>query len=73
MFTVAKDVKVQVDDFVFASTVTEFALVIKNSDYHGGANLWNVIDRAKASRGADEDGYRTQFIQLTELAYTFFR
>jgi Ca-activated chloride channel family protein len=61
------------NDFVFASAVTEFALVLKHSDYQGGANLRDVIDRAKASRGTDEDGYRAQFIQLAELAYTFFR
>lgn len=61
------------NDFVFASAVAEFALVLKNSDYQGGANLRDVIDRAKASRGVDEDGYRAQFIQLAELAYTFFR
>lgn len=61
------------NDFVFASAVAEFALVLKDSDYQGTASLRNVIDRAKASRGADEDGYRAQFIQLTELAYTFFR
>ena len=61
------------NDFEFASAVAEFALVLKNSDYQGGANLRDVIERAKASRGTDEGGYRAQFIQMAELAYTFFR
>ena len=61
------------NDFVFASAVAEFALVLKNSDYQGSANLQDVIERAQASRGTDEDGYRAQFIQMAELAYTFFR
>ena len=61
------------NDFVFASAVAEFALALKNSDYQGSANLRDVIERAQASRGTDEDGYRAQFIQMAELAYTFFR
>ncbi len=60
-------------DFVFASAVAEFALVLKNSEYKGNANLASAIQRAKASRGADEDGYRAQFIQLVELANTLYR
>lgn len=60
-------------DFVFASAVTEFALVLKGSAYTGDASLQNAIINARASRGIDEDGYRAQFIQLAELASTFYR
>ncbi len=60
-------------DFVFASAVAEFALVLKNSEYKSAASLSGAIERAKASRGMDEDGYRAQFIQLAELANTLYR
>ncbi len=60
-------------DFVFASAVAEFALVLKGSEYRGGASLTSAVQRAKAARGTDEDGYRAQFIQLAELASTFYR
>lgn len=61
------------DDFVFASAVTEFALVLKDSPYMGSASLHSASARAKSSRGADSDGYRAQFIQLAELAGTLYR
>ena len=60
-------------DYVFASAVAEFALVLKNSEYKSHATLADAIERAKASRGTDEDGYRAQFIQLAELANTLYR
>ncbi len=60
-------------DFLFASAVAEFGLLLKNSEYSGKANFMSLIERARASRGTDEDGYRAQFIQLAELAHTFFR
>ena len=55
------------DDFVFAAAVAEFALILKDSEYMGYADISSVIDRAREARGYDEDGYRAQFIQLAEL------
>ena len=60
-------------DFVFASAVAEFALVLKDSQFKGNASLASAVSRAKASRGIDEDGYRAQFVQLAELAGTLYR
>jgi len=61
------------DDFRFASAVAEFALILKNSEYMGDANFEDLIERARDSRGYDEDGYRSQFLQLAELAYEMYR
>ncbi len=55
-------------DFVFASAVAEFAMLLKDSDYAQDASFPDLIKRAKNSKGWDENGYRAQFIQLAELA-----
>jgi len=56
------------DDFLFASAVAEFALLLKNSEYASDANYESLIARARDSRGKDEYGYRSQFVQLAEVA-----
>ena len=56
------------DDFRFASAVAEFALLIKGSEYAGDASFPALIERARAAKGVDTDGYRAQFVQLAELA-----
>jgi Ca-activated chloride channel family protein len=61
------------DDFRFASAVAEFALILKNSQYKGDANFSSLIDRARDSRGDDNDGYRSQFLQLADLAHAMYR
>ena len=61
------------DDFRFASAVAEFALILKNSQYKGDANFSSLIERARDSRGEDNDGYRSQFLQIAELAYAMYR
>lgn len=60
-------------DFDFASAVTEFALLLKNSRYMGDADFDGLIQRAKNAKGSDADGYRAQFIQLAELAEQLYK
>ena len=57
-------------DFRFASAVVEFGLLLKDSDNKGDASFQSLIERARAARGIDRDGYRAQFVQLAELAWT---
>ena len=52
----------------FASSVAEFGLLLRNSEYKGAASYTEVIRRAKASRGEDAEGYRAEFIRLVEKA-----
>jgi len=56
------------NDFVFASAVTEFAMLLKDSEYAGDASYYNVLERARGAKGEDRNGYRAQFVQLVELA-----
>ena len=58
------------DDFLFASAVAEFALLLKDSEYASDASYDSLIERAEDSKGRDRHGYRSQFIQLAELAAT---
>ena len=55
-------------DFRFASAVAEFALLLEGSKFKGDASYKDVIERARAAKGADEEGYRAEFIRLVETA-----
>lgn len=52
----------------FASSVAEFGLVLRNSEYKGTATYEDVISRAKAAFGKDEEGYRSEMVRLVKLA-----
>lgn len=53
-------------DFRFASAVAEFGLLLRKSEFKGNASYARVLDRAQNARGADEEGYRAEFIKLVE-------
>jgi len=55
-------------NFLFASSVAEFSLLLRDSLYKGDANFEQIISRAALSKGEDEEGYRAEFIRLVELA-----
>ncbi len=50
----------------FASSVIEFGMLLRNSDYSGNIDFDDVIQMAKISKGVDEEGYRSEFIRLVE-------
>ncbi len=52
----------------FASAVAEFGLVLRGSEYKGKATYADVIQRARGAFGNDEEGYRSEFIQLVKAA-----
>lgn len=56
------------EDFRFASAVAEFALLLENSKFKGSASFSNVLERARAAKGADAEGWRAEFIRLVEAA-----
>lgn len=55
-------------DFRFASSVAMFGMILRGSEHKGESNYGSVVDLAKGSRGEDENGYRSEFIRLVELA-----
>jgi Ca-activated chloride channel homolog len=52
----------------FASAVAEFGMLLRDSEHKGKASYRAVAARARSFRGADPDGYRAEFIKLTDLA-----
>ena len=51
-------------DWVFASAVIEFGMIVSQSNYVGTATLEEVIETAQAAEKSDK--YRMEFVQLVE-------
>ena len=56
------------DDFRFAAAVTEFGLLLRDSEYKAKASYDQVLELAKNAFGRDEEGYRKEFVRLVESA-----
>ncbi|MBK8883084.1 MAG: von Willebrand factor type A domain-containing protein [Bacteroidales bacterium] len=54
------------DNLRFAAAVTEFGMIIRDSEFSGNATLETAASLARSSRGEDEDGYRSELIRLIE-------
>ena len=61
------------EDFRFASSVAEVALLLRNSGVKGDASYAAAIARARKAKGIDENGYRAEFIRLAEAAELYSR
>jgi Ca-activated chloride channel family protein len=56
------------NNFRFAAAVAEWGMLLRNSEFKGNASASQVLRLARGSRGADERGYRAEFIRLVETA-----
>jgi Ca-activated chloride channel family protein len=56
------------DELRFAASVAAFGQLLKGGDYLGAYSFADVIALASRSRGADEHGYRSEFLSLARLA-----
>lgn len=62
------DISEASDDMRFAAAVAAFGQKLRGSDY-GGSMTWDAIEAlARSGRGADESGYRIEFINLIGTA-----
>lgn len=52
------------DNLSFAAAVTEFGMILRESEFKGNATIENSINLASKARGEDEDGYRAEMIRL---------
>ncbi|MBS1637399.1 MAG: von Willebrand factor type A domain-containing protein [Bacteroidetes bacterium] len=52
----------------FSSSVAEFGMVLRDSKFKGKANYASVLALARDSKGKDDEGYRSEFIRLVEMA-----
>lgn len=51
-------------NFKFSAAVSEFGMVLRDSQYKGKANFDDILKLANQSQGDDLDGYRAEFIRL---------
>ena len=61
------------EDFRFASAVASFAMLLRESEHRGSATFDRVIALARGARGADPEGYRSEFVTLVETARDLWR
>ena len=54
------------ENFRFSAAVASFGMLLRNSSFKQNASYQQVINLAKSSKGADENGYRHEFIKLVE-------
>ena len=52
----------------FAAAVAQFGMLLRGSEFKGGANWRSAQSLARKFRGVDPDGYRAEFIRLVDLA-----
>jgi len=57
----------------FAAAVAAFGMLLRESEHKGDASFEQVLELARASRGEDASGYRSEFIRLVEAAGSLAR
>ena len=55
-------------DFRFAAAVAEFGMLLRDSHFKQKSSFGQAISIAKAARGEDNEGYRSEFVRLAESA-----
>ena len=58
------------DNFRFAAAVAEFGMLLRNSEFKFKSSYGDVLALARKAKGNDEEGYRSEFIQLVKSAQT---
>ncbi|KOY85344.1 hypothetical protein AD998_03500 [bacterium 336/3] len=56
------------DNFRFSASVASFGMLLRESPYKGKSNYEQVLSMARGSKGKDNNGYRSDFIQMVESA-----
>jgi Ca-activated chloride channel homolog len=55
-------------DFRFATAVAAFGMVLRDSEYKGDLTYREVLALARAARGRDDEGYRSELVRMVETA-----
>ncbi|HLP72114.1 MAG TPA: von Willebrand factor type A domain-containing protein [Bacteroidales bacterium] len=63
-----EDIEDASDNLRFAAAVSEFGMILRNSEFKGTATLDNAASLARSAKGNDEDGYRSEMIRLISTA-----
>ena len=54
------------DNFRFSAAVASFGMLLRGSEFMGNTNIESILNLAKNAKGTDEEGYRSEFIQLVK-------
>lgn len=58
-------------DFYFAASVIEFGMIVRKSQFMGNSDIESVLRLAESGLGEDEEGYRSEFIDMVETYEDF--
>lgn len=61
------------NNFLFASSVAEFGMLLRESEHRGNASFTDVLTRSRKSMGKDEHGYKAEFVKMVEMAEVLYR
>jgi Ca-activated chloride channel family protein len=56
------------DKFRFAAAVSEYAMLLRDSEFKGQSSYRQVLDLARGARGIDAEGLQSEFIRLVEVS-----
>jgi len=62
------DIEDASENLRFAAAVSEFGMILRDSEFKGNATLAGAAHLAQSARGNDEDGYRSEMIRLINTA-----
>ncbi|QGY46719.1 DUF3520 domain-containing protein [Maribellus comscasis] len=54
------------NDFRFSAAVASFGMLLRNSEFKGNTSIDSIVKLAKNAKGEDDNGYRSEFIQLVK-------
>ncbi len=54
------------DDFRFSAAVASFGMLLRKSEFMGNTTINSVVKLAEGAKGADAEGYRSEFIRLAK-------
>ena len=55
------------DNFRFSAAVAELGMLLRNSEFAGDTSVDSILELARGAKGDDEEGYRSEFIQLVKM------
>jgi Ca-activated chloride channel homolog len=63
-----KDFETTSNNFRFSASVAGFGMILRDSEYKGDLTMDKIQSWARASKGEDSEGYRSEFINLVKTA-----
>ena len=55
------------DNFRFSAAVASFGMLLRGSEFIGNTTIDSILELARNAKGIDEEGYRSEFIQLVKM------